>query len=84
MISFTIKTNKTLVGRNAIQLVHSFTPIKSAIYVSKGDRKVNAKSILGLLSAEIEEGDILCFDVINDEDAKEVDMVLQKYFLDEE
>lgn len=46
-------------------LVYEIMNIKSTPYIATLDRNVNAKSILGLLSADIRKGDSICVQIIN-------------------
>ena len=66
-MNFEIEVTKDInSSRNAINLVHSFTPFKSGIYITKEGRRINAKSILGLLSASIVKGDHIEVEVFDD------------------
>ena len=50
-------TNETgLHARPATFFIHKALSYKSSIWVEKGDRKVNAKSLLGVLSLGIAKG----------------------------
>lgn len=79
-LGFQIISNKDLLsGKDVIKLVQSFTPIKSSIYIEKNGRKVNAKSILGLLSAGIIKGETLMVWVFGD-DMPDVKDIFTKFF----
>ena len=85
MNSCTVISNKTLVGRTAVQFVQALTPIKNAVYVmTKDGRRVNAKSILGLLSASINTGDKLTFDIMEGDDTIEALAAIKHFFTAEE
>lgn len=66
MNTLTIKSLKDINSREAVALAQSLTPVSSEIYLYVDDRRVNAKSILGLLSLSIKKDDILNFDIIDD------------------
>ena len=78
MNSFSIEINKDLNSREAVSLSQALSSIKSEIYLYIEDRKVNAKSILGLLSLNIKAGDILNFDVIEDNKLSEARTIVEK------
>ena len=80
MITFNIKTNKSLVGRDAVYFVQSLTPIRTEIYIDKEGRRINAKSILGLLSADICKNDVLEIAVLDDCESNNVLETLKKFF----
>ena len=78
MNTFTIQINNDINSREAVGLSQTLSPIKSEIYLHIEDRKVNAKSILGLLSLNIKKGDILSFDVIEDSEVDGVRAAVEK------
>ena len=53
-----IAVNKDINGRQAANFVHTITSKPYNIWFKVNDKQVNAKSILGLLSADIRKGDI--------------------------
>ena len=48
-----------LFGRKAHQFVNKVVDIKSDLYITKDNRKVRGKSLLGLLSIQVRTGDII-------------------------
>jgi len=52
----TIKNLSGLGSRKAAVFIQKASKYKSSIWVEKGERKANAKSLLGLLSLSIEGG----------------------------
>lgn len=52
-------------SRFVTNLVQSIVAMKSAPYIATIDRNINAKSILGLLSAGIKQDDDICIQVID-------------------
>lgn len=54
--SVTIKNNVGLHARPATFFIQKANSFKSSIWVEKDDRRVNAKSLLGVLSLGIVEG----------------------------
>ena len=59
----TIKSQTTILnditGRRAANFVHAVTSKPYNIWIVTEDKQVNAKSILGLLSADIRKGDVV-------------------------
>lgn len=79
MTTLNITLNKELINRNAVFLVQSLTPVKSEIYINKKNRRVNAKSILGILSASISKGEELVFEILEDSEVNTVKNILQEF-----
>lgn len=70
MISFQLILNKNITGRAAAQLNWALSSLKSSIrIINKEGRMVNAKSLVGLLSGQIREGDLITisFDQVDEE-----------------
>lgn len=60
MVNFQVKLNKNLTGRAAAQLVWAIGSLKSSIRIINNEgRMVNGKSLVGLLSGQIREGDLV-------------------------
>lgn len=53
----TITANKDITPRFIKNFVANITDIKSNLYFVVGDREINAKSILGIISVNIKNGD---------------------------
>ena len=53
----TVTANKDITPRFAKNFVAEVTHIKSNLYFIVGDREINAKSILGIISVNIKNGD---------------------------
>ena len=79
MTTLDITLNKELINRNAVTLVQLLTPIKSEIYINKESRRINAKSILGVLSASINKGDEVIFEIFEDSEVATVNQILQNF-----
>jgi phosphocarrier protein len=54
--TITIRNKQGLHARPATALVNTAAKFKSRIFISRGDKKVNGKSILGLLVLAAEHG----------------------------
>ena len=61
MYEFDITAERDLFGRNASSFVYSINQSipSDAVYIEKENRRVNAKSILGILSLGVVKGDNL-------------------------
>lgn len=71
---FTIVLPCSLSGRNVNKIVQTANSLKSFVYLEKGSRSINMKSILGILSSNCIVGDeirILCLN--NDENIAKSD-----------
>lgn len=79
MTTLIIKSTKRLVGRAAVEFVQSFTPIKGEVYLQLKDRRVSAKSLLGVLSTGINENDLLTIEVMNEQDVDAVIKILDGF-----
>ena len=61
-----IKIPCDIIGRNAHRLVYKLQEFKSSVYFMTEGRRINAKSLLGLLSANIKADDIVQVICYND------------------
>lgn len=61
-----IKIPCDIIGRNAHRLVYKLQEFKSSVYFMTEGRRINAKSLLGLLSVSIKAGDIVQVICYND------------------
>ena len=67
----------TLTGRYAAELVKNANEFfKYSVYCSKDGRRVSAKSLLGILSLGVMEGERITFYFYSEEDSKKLDRVL--------
>ena len=55
-----VKSDVGLYAKAATLFVAKANGFKSAVFVSKGDRKVNGKSLLGLLAIAVGRGEEIC------------------------
>ena len=63
-----IKMPFDILGRNAHRLVYKLQEVQSSIRFMIDGRSIDAKSLLGLLSAQIKEGDeieVVCYNDIS-------------------
>lgn len=55
----TIQNEKGLHARPATYFIQRANTFRSSIWVENGDRKANAKSLLGVLSLAVSKGDVV-------------------------
>lgn len=74
---FVAETTMTAPVDFASRFVGNFTQnivaLKSSPYISTIDKNINAKSILGLLSADIRKGDIIKIQTINNTSSEQAE-----------
>lgn len=69
MITLNYKINKNIVGRTAAQLNWNLNKLSSSLYIiTKEERMVNGKSLVGLLQGSIREGDLVTILLDKEED----------------
>ena len=71
----TIHLSTGLEARPVAQLVQVASQFNSEIYVEVGKKKVNAKSIMGMMSLVLTAGDVVTIDAEGEDDAKAVDEI---------
>ena len=81
IVSDTIKCSKDFNERNVQNFVAETEKLNSLIYLEtkKGERRINGKSILGILSLKLKNGDefkIILFNTFEEELKPELDKIL--------
>lgn len=59
MYSLIINSERDINSRQASNFVYNISALHSDIWITKNDRHINAKSILGVLSINIQKGDLI-------------------------
>lgn len=82
LISDTIVCNKDFSERNVKNFVEETERLNSLIYLEtkKDERRINGKSLLGLLSLKLKKGDefkIILFNIFEEEMQPELDKILE-------
>ena len=77
-----INSKYGLQSKTAAVFIHKASNYKSSIWVEKDERKANAKSLLGLLSLGIGEGDVVIL-TAEGEDAEKAANDLEEYLASE-
>lgn len=78
MYSITIVQERTINSRQAANFVYSIQTLHSDVWITKCDRRVNAKSILGVLSINIQKGDKIELSFSNN-DENEIKTVINEF-----
>jgi phosphocarrier protein len=73
----TITNRLGLHARPATKLVKIAASGKSQVYVSKDDQRVNAKSILGVMLLQAEQGSKIKFEVSGEDEESTLDQLLE-------
>lgn len=77
-----IVNKQGLKSKMAAIFIHKASGFNSAVWIEKGDRKANGKSLLGLLSLGITQGDEITL-ITEGEDAGQCALELKEYLLSE-
>ncbi len=78
MKNIEIKSNMGLQSKTAAVFIQKASNYKSSVWIEKGERKANAKSLLGLLSLGIAGGSKVLV-IIEGEDEEKAAKELEKY-----
>lgn len=69
----TILSPYDFTSKTTSRFVSGILTIKSALYIATSDKNVSAKSILGLLVADIKKGDAICVQSSNNQSQEQAD-----------
>lgn len=78
MYSLKINSERDINNRQASNFVYNISALHSDIWITKNDRRINAKSILGVLSINIQKGDLIELS-FSEENKKEITMVVNEF-----
>ena len=70
-----VKTEEDFDGRPIALLVQEASQYASTIYIQVGEKHINAKSIMGMMSLVLTAGDVVTIDAEGEDDAKAVDEI---------
>ena len=70
-----VKFSKNLSASPVALLVQKASKFDSLIYIESGERKVNAKSIMGMMSITLDDGDELLIKCDGADEAVDIDTV---------
>ena len=66
----TVQVPCHITGRLAHRIIYRLQPIKSSIFITHNGRNINAKSLLGVLSLQLQEKDIITITCYHDSEAQ--------------
>lgn len=78
MYSLKINSERTINSRQASNFVYNVSALHSNIWITKNDRRINAKSILGVLSINIQKGDLIELS-FSEENKNEITKVINEF-----
>ena len=58
-VKSTVQVPCNITGRLAHRIIYNLQPLRSSIFITHNERNVNAKSLLGILSLQLQEKDII-------------------------
>lgn len=73
--SITVRLEDGLDARPVALLVQEASKYESNIYFEVDDKRINAKSIMGMMSLVLTAGDVVTIDAEGEDDAKAVDEI---------
>ena len=78
MYSLKINSERDINSRQASNFVYNSSALHSDIWITKSDRRINAKSILGVLSINIQKGDLIEL-AFSEENKNEIMKVINEF-----
>ncbi|MCR4609509.1 MAG: HPr family phosphocarrier protein [Eubacterium sp.] len=74
---FTVKLPNYVEARPVAEIVQTASQYESAIYLISGDKKINAKSIMGMMSLGIHNDDIISVEADGRDEEQAIDAVIR-------
>lgn len=74
---FTISNELGLHARPSAQITQTATSYRSEVYIAKGARRVNAKSIMGVMMLAAGQGSVVVVDADGPDEAEAIDALAQ-------
>jgi phosphocarrier protein len=74
---FTISNELGLHARPSAQITQTATRYRSEVYIAKGARRVNAKSIMGVMMLAAGQGSVVVVDADGPDEAEAIDALAQ-------
>ena len=71
----TIRNSMDMETRPIAHLVQEASQYKSQVYIEMDDKKINAKSIMGMMSLVLTSGDVVTIDAEGADDTKAVEEI---------
>lgn len=66
LLTKNVRLTKDITSRQAANIVYEITPVPCNIWITKENRQINAKSILGLLSLNLRKNDLVTITIDGD------------------
>jgi len=80
-IKIKVQNKLGLHARPAAEFVKIASKFKSDVFVSKNDREVNGKSIMGVMTLAAEMGSELCIRAIGEDDTETINALVELFNL---
>ncbi len=74
---FTVKLPNYVEARPVAEIVQTASKYESAIYLISGDKKINAKSIMGMMSLGLHNDDIISVEADGRDEEQAIDAVVR-------
>ncbi|HCA21927.1 MAG TPA: HPr family phosphocarrier protein [Lachnospiraceae bacterium] len=74
---FTVKLPNYVEARPVAEIVQTASQYESAIYLISGDKKINAKSIMGMMSLGLHNDDIISVEADGRDEEQAIDAVVR-------
>jgi catabolite repression HPr-like protein len=74
---FTVKLPNYVEARPVAEIVQTASQYESAIYLVSGDKKINAKSIMGIMSLGLHNDDIISVEADGRDEEQAIDAVVR-------
>ena len=74
---FTVKLPNYVEARPVAEIVQTASQYESAIYLISGDKKINAKSIMGMMSLGLHNDDIISVEADGRDEEQAIDAVMR-------
>ena len=74
---FTVKLPNYVEARPVAEIVQTASQYEAAIYLISGDKKINAKSIMGMMSLGLHNDDVISVEVDGKDEEQAIDAVVR-------
>ena len=74
---FTVKLPNYVEARPVAEIVQTASQYEAAIYLISGDKKINAKSIMGMMSLGLHNDDIISVEADGKDEEQAIDAVMR-------
>ena len=74
---FTVKLPNYVEARPVAEIVQTASQYEAAIYLISGDKKINAKSIMGMMSLGLHNDDVISVEADGKDEGQAIDAVVR-------